>query len=109
MNDTLEESIRKLKSNARNYSEHSLQQLLNIINTSTKTSIKSEEKETSNANKLGNIMAEMDEANKRPSVFRTAFMNILETFEMNALSEDTEQMRKFKNKSLNLLVTLIPM
>jgi hypothetical protein len=97
MNDTLEESIRKLKSNARNYSEHSLQQLLNIINTSTKTSIKSEEKETSNANKLGNIMAEMDEANKRPSVFRTAFMNILETFEMNALSEDTEQMRKFKN------------
>jgi hypothetical protein len=90
---------------------------LDIINNSTKTSIKTEEKEVSMVSKLAEIMAKMDEKNKRPSAFRAAFMDILETFEMNALMEDTAALRKFKNilatlnadmnKSANLLATLI--
>jgi len=97
MNDTLEESIRKLKSNARNYSEHSLQQLLEIVNTSTKTPIKKEEKDVTNVNKLVEIMNKMDEDDKRPSAFRSAFLELLDTFEMNALSKDSAQMIRLKN------------
>jgi hypothetical protein len=97
MNDTLEESIRKLKSNARNYSEHSLQQLLEIVNNSTKTAIKKEEKDITNVNKLVEIMTKMDENDKRPSAFRTAFLELLDTFEMNALSKDNTQMIRLKN------------
>jgi hypothetical protein len=97
-NDSLEESIRKLKSNARNYSEESLQQLLEVINASTKTMIKKvEEKEVSNVSKLTEIMTKMDEEDKRPSNFRTDFLNVLRTFEINALSADTPEMRKLKN------------
>jgi len=97
-NDSLEESIRKLKSNARNYSEESLQRLLEVINASTKTMIKKVvEKEVSNVNKLTEIMTKMDEENKRPSNFRTDFLNVLRTFEINALSADTPEMRKLKN------------
>jgi hypothetical protein len=97
LNDSLDESIRKLKSNARNYSEQSLQQLLEVVSSTTKMPLKIEEKAISNISKLAEIMAKMDEADKRPSAFRTDFMNILETFEMNALLADTPEMRKLKN------------
>jgi hypothetical protein len=102
LDDSLEESIRKLKSNARNYNEQSLQQLLEVINNSTKTAIKIEEKPLTTKNKLAEIMANMDAENKRPSVFRVAFMDLIESFELNALLEDTVQMRKFKNIVANL-------
>jgi hypothetical protein len=97
LNDTLEESIRKLKSNARNYNEQSLQQLLSVINNTTKAPLRKEEKDVTNVSKLAEIMTEMDAENKRPSAFRQDFMNVLETFEMNALLTDTAEMRKFKN------------
>jgi hypothetical protein len=97
MNDTLDESIRKLKSNARNYNENSLQQLLDIINNSTKQSIKVTEKHMNNKERLNEIITKMDEENARPSLFRTSFMEVLEQFELNALMEDTHQLRKFKN------------
>jgi hypothetical protein len=99
-NDTLEESIRKLKGNARNYSEHSLQQLLDIVNTSTKAAIKIEEKEVSNVSKLTEIMEKMDEENKGPSNFRTDFLNVLRTFEINDListNAEPDELRKLKN------------
>ena len=44
----------------------------------------------------------MDAENKRPSTFRTDFMNILETFELNQLSADTPELRKLKNVLANL-------
>ena len=97
VNDSLDESIRKLKSNARNYNENSLQQLLDVINSSTKQPIPFVEKEITNAERLNEIMVKLDEENARPSLFRTSFMEILENFEVNALMEDTQQMRKFKN------------
>ena len=95
--DSLDESIRKLKSDARNYTEKSLQQLLEVINISTKQPILIVEKTDTNIPKLSEIINQMDTENVRPSVFRTAFMEILETFEINALLEDTAQLRKFKN------------
>ena len=97
MNDTLEETIRKLKSNARNYNENSLQQLLDVINNSTKQPIPFVEKELTNAERLNEIIVKLDEENARPSLFRTSFMEVLENFEINTLTEDTQQMRKFKN------------
>ncbi len=100
LNDTLEESIRKLKSNARNYTEHSLQQLLDIVNASTKAPIMIEEKEVSNVSKLTEIMEKMDEENKRPSNFRTDFLNVLRTFEINDLlssNAEPDELRKLKN------------
>jgi hypothetical protein len=97
VNDSLEESIRKLKSNARNYNEKSLQQLLDVINSNTKQAIKIEDKQLTNAIKLNEIMTKIDAENIRPSVFRAAFMDVLENFELNDLMEDTSHMRKFKN------------
>jgi len=97
MNDSLEESIRKLKSNARNYNEQSLQQLLDVINNSTKQSLKIVEKKITNAERLNTIMLKMDTEDSRPSLFRASFMEVLESFEINSLLEDTVQMRKFKN------------
>ena len=102
VNDSLDESIRKLKSNARNYSEQSLQQLLTVVNTATMAPLKIEEKEVSNVNKIAELMTKMDDENKRPSIFRTDFMNILETFELNALLADTPEIRKLKNVLANL-------
>ena len=96
-NDTLQESIRKLKSNARNYNENSLQQLLDVINSQTKQSIKVEEKQLTNAERLGEIITKIDAENARPSIFRMSFMEVLEEFELHDLMEDTAQMRKFKN------------
>jgi hypothetical protein len=95
--DTLEESIRKLKSNARNYNENSLQQLLDVINNSTKQQIAQVPKKLTNAERLNAIILKLDEENTRPSLFRAAFMEVLENFEINALLDDTAQMRKFKN------------
>jgi hypothetical protein len=97
LNDSLEESIRKLKSNARNYNENSLQQLLDVINNSTKQQIAQVPKKLTNAERLNAIMLKLDEQNTRPSLFRAAFMEVLENFEINALLDDTVQMRKFKN------------
>ena len=95
--DSLAESIRKLKSNARNYNENTLQQLLSVINNRSKQSVAFVEKELTNSEKLNAIMAKMDEENNRPSNFRAAFMSVLENFEINALLEDTTQMRHLKN------------
>ena len=107
MNDSLEESIRKLKSNARNYSEQSLQQLLEVVNNETKAPIKREDKIVSNVNKISELMTKMDAEDKRPSTFRTDFLNILETFELNALSADSPELRKLKNVLANLNTDMI--
>jgi len=97
INDSIEESIRKLKGNARNYNEQSLLQLLDIINNQNKTVLKIEKKNITNIIKLSEIMDKMDNENKRSSVFRKVFMDILDSFEINSLLSDTEQLRRFKN------------
>jgi hypothetical protein len=102
INDSIEESIRKLKGNARNYNEQSLLQLLDIINNQNKTVLKIEKKNITNINKLSEIMDKMDNENKRSSVFRKVFMEILDSFEINSLLADTEQLRRFKNILSNL-------
>ena len=96
-NDTLEESIRKLKSNARNYNEHSLLSLINIINESTMKPIEIKEHTLTTSEKLSLIVNKIDLEETRPKVFRDSFIEILEQFELNSLTEDTQQMRKFKN------------
>jgi hypothetical protein len=95
--DSIQESIRKLKGNARNYTEESLQQLLGIVNNSTKQPIIETDKNMSNIDMLLAAMEKIEEDNVRPSNFCKQFIDILTTFEIGALMEDTEQMRKLKN------------
>ena len=97
VNDTLDESIRKLKSNARNYSEKSLHQLLNVVNNSNKTIIEVKTPVLTNIDKLSNIMYDIDKENERPMVFRSAFIKVIEQFELNELMNDTPEMRTLKN------------
>jgi hypothetical protein len=100
LNDTLQESIRKLKSGARNYSEDSLQQLLGVINNSSKQPITPLDVDVTTANKLTEILTKMEEeANVKPNIniFRTSFLRVLEDFEIGSLLEDTDQMRELKN------------
>jgi hypothetical protein len=99
--DSIQESIRKLKGNARNYTEESLQQLLGIVNNSTKQPIIETDKNMSNIDMLLAAMEKIEEDNVRPSNFCKQFIDILTTFEIGALMEDTEQMRKL-NKLLVL-------
>jgi hypothetical protein len=96
-NDSLDESIRKLKSNARNYNTQSLGQLLNIINTSTMKAIEYTPPRLTNAEQLSFLLNKIDQEETRPAIFRNSFMEVLEQFELNSLMEDTTQMRKFKN------------
>jgi len=97
MNDTLNESIRKLKSDARNYNEESLEQLLDVVNNSTKSTLEEKAPILTNIDKLNEIMMDMDEKNVRPSSFRNAFMSVLDEFELNSLLSDTAKLREFKN------------
>ena len=97
--DSLEESIRKLKSNGENYNEYSLANLLNVINNSTKQTIEIRDKNITIIEKLREIMEKMDTENLRDSGFRTTFMTVLESFELNSLIDDAEtpEIRKLKN------------
>jgi hypothetical protein len=97
MDDSLEESIRKLKSNARNYTEYSLQQLLDVVNKKTQAPLDVKDVRITNVDILTELMTKMDQENVRPSAFRGAFLTLLENFELNALMDDTPQMRQFKN------------
>ena len=96
-NDTLDESIRKLKSNARNYNVESLEKLLNIINSSSMKKVEYSPIELTNAEKLSSILTKIDQEETRPANFRKSFIDVLEQFELNSLTEDTAQMRKLKN------------
>ena len=95
--DTLHESIRKLKNGARNYTINSLQQLLGVVNNATKQPIIPLDTNITTANKLTEIITQMNEANVKPSIFRSSFLEVLKDFEIGALMEDTEQLRAFKN------------
>jgi hypothetical protein len=107
VNNTLEESIRKLKSNARNYTEKSLEQLLDVIHSTTKQTVKQVDKQMTTVDKLNEIVMKMDDDNVRPSVFRASFINVLEEFEMGALLEDTAHMRNLKNVLAKLTETML--
>ena len=83
-NDTLDESIRKLKSNARNYNVESLGKLLNIINTSSMKTIESKPIELTNMEKMSLLLNKIDQEETRPANFRKSFMEVLEQFELNS-------------------------
>ena len=95
--DSISESIRKLKSNSRNYNENSLAKLLDVVNNSTKQTIEPVDIQINNVSKLSEIMEKIDRENTLPSNFRADFIAVLDEFEMNALMEDTKQLRKLKN------------
>lgn len=97
--DSLTESITKLKRDGKNYSMQSLQQLLNIVNRNNKVDLNLHKTATSNIAVLRDLLNSMDERNVTnvPRLFREKFLAALENFEIGSLFQDSSEMRQLKN------------
>ena len=99
-NDTIEESIRKLKRDGKLYTAESLDQLLTLVNRDNMVKLKINTPVNNlNIDVLKHIISSMNERNPEhvPRVFREKFMNILTQDETDGLFEDTPEMRELKN------------
>jgi hypothetical protein len=98
-NAPLSDNIRKLKSDGKNYSLESFEQLLNIVNNNNLVKLNIHKNAVSNIKVLQDLLASMDErdVNTPPKVFRDHFSKIINNFERGTLFEDTIEMRNFKN------------
>ena len=99
-NDTIEESIRKLKRDGKLYTTESLEQLLTLVNRDNMVKLKINMPINNLSNDvLKHIIFAMNERESEhvPKVFRDKFMNILTQDETDGLFEDTTEMRELKN------------
>jgi hypothetical protein len=99
-NDTIEESIRKLKRDGKLYTTESLDQLLTLVNRDNMVKLKINTPVNNlSIDVLKHIVVSMNErdSDTLPRVFREKFMNILTQDETDGLFEDTPEMREFKN------------
>jgi hypothetical protein len=98
--NTLAEHIRKLKGEGRNYSLDTFNQLLmivnkqNIIKPAQRRSVK-----VNTVNALKDLLASLEQRNVTniPVAFTEKLRRVLETFEINGLTEDTADMRTLQN------------
>ena len=99
LNNSLSENIRKLKSEGRNYSLESFQQLLAIVNRSNKVSIQRSNLTITTVQSLKDLLTSLEHLNlvNIPVAFTEKFMRVLDNFEINGLVEDTPEMRTFQN------------
>jgi hypothetical protein len=99
-NDTIEESIRKLKRDGKLYTTESLEQLLTLVNRDNMVKLKINTPINNlTIDVLKHIISSMNERDTDhvPKVFRDKFMNILTQDETDGLFEDTKEMRELKN------------
>ena len=99
-NDTIEESIRKLKRDGKLYTTESLDQLLTLVNRDNMVKLKINTPINNlSIDVLKHIISSMNEreSDHVPKVFRDKFMNILTQDETDGLFEDTPEMRELKN------------
>jgi hypothetical protein len=99
-NDTIEESIRKLKRDGKLYTTESLEQLLTLVNRDNMVKLKINTPINHlTIDVLKHIISSMNERDTDhvPKVFRDKFMNILTQDETDGLFEDTTEMRELKN------------
>ena len=98
-NEPLNENIRKLKRDGRNYSKESLEQLLQIVNSNNLVKINLQKTAVTNIQVLRDILTSTDQrdVSSPPKIFRDHFMRLLDNFEIGTLFEDTVEMRSFKN------------
>jgi len=99
INDSIDEKIKKLKRDGRNFSNKSLEQLLMVINKSNIVKLRIRMAAVNNVQILRDIIKSMDDRDVQniPTVFRNKFLAMIDTFEIGGLTTDTPEMREFKN------------
>jgi hypothetical protein len=97
--DSIDEKIRKLQRDGRNYDNESLQQLMTIINRNNIVKLHLHNVAFNNVQVLRDILNSMNERNIKnvPVVFREKFLSMIDTFSIGGLMEDTPEMRDMKN------------
>ena len=100
--DSMEESIRKLKSDGKLFNNASLQQLLRIVNKTNSVNFKiSRPSVHANVNVLKDILNSLNDRDMEniPQVFINKFLEMIDTdkVDINGIFEDTKEMRAFKN------------
>jgi len=97
--DSIDEKIRKLKRDGKNFSNQSLDQLLAVINKSNLVELKMHTAAVNNVQVLRDIIGSMDDRDVQnvPAAFRNKFGAMIDTFEIGGLKQDTPEMREFKN------------
>jgi len=100
--DSMEESIRKLKSDGKLFNKSSLQQLLRIVNKINSVNFKiSRPLFHANVNVLKDILNSLNDRDMEniPKSFINKFLDMIDTdkTDINGIFEDTKEMRAFKN------------
>jgi hypothetical protein len=98
-NDKLETKIEKLKRAGRVYNSKNLQNLLDVINNQNIVNVNIKTLVYSNVQHLRDILEVLSEEEKNilPQAFRDRLNNVLDTFAIGGLREDTPEMRSMKN------------
>ena len=113
--DSIDESIRKLKRDGYNFTTENLDQLMNIVNNQNIISQDYSHKVAHNIQSLRNSINDMnmtDIDTFPPLYFRDLFDSMLDTYDIGGLMEDTPEMRRMKNyldKSIEKMQNEFPM
>ena len=96
---SLAEQIRKLKSEGRNYSQETFQQLLEIVNKNNVITNNRHSLIINIVQALKDMLQSLEHRNavNLPLAFTEKFQAVLEKFEINGLVEDTPEMRTLQN------------
>ena len=100
VNESLNETIRTLKRDGKNYSVESLDQLLKIVNSNNIVKMNLNKQVVSNIEMLRDLLGSMKLRNVNNPLkkeFIDNFLAILVNFEKGSLFADTPEMRTFKN------------
>ena len=97
--DSMAEKIKKLKGSGKNYNIEAFEKLMAVVNKNNIVNINLHHVIISNVQLLKNILHELQEqgSNIISPIFIDNFNQILDTFTVGALIEDTPAMRKMKN------------
>jgi Uri superfamily endonuclease len=98
INDSIDDKIKKLKRDGRNYSEEALQQLLQVVNKQNIVKMNLSHSEVTIVQRLRDILIHLDDtsSDKVPEPLQKHLTSILDTYDVS-LTEDTEDMRALKN------------
>jgi hypothetical protein len=96
---SLQEQIRKLKSEGRNYSQETFQQLLTIVNKNNIITNNRHSLIINNIQALKDMLLSLEQRHviNLPLAFTEKFQDVLVNFEINGLVEDTSEMRSLQN------------
>ena len=96
---SLPEQIRKLKSDGRNYSHATLQQLLLLVNRANMVNTQRQSVNPTTKQALEDLLSSLEyrQVDNIPLTFLEKLRNVLATYDINGLTEDTADMRALQN------------